>query len=245
MKIIPAIDLRRGQCVRLLKGDFDQCTTYDKSPVDLVQYYEQLGFTELHIVDLDGALTGNPSNQRMIESVCTSTGMQVQIGGGVRSREVVAGWIDMGVSRCVIGSVAVDNPVEVKKWIEDFGADRFVLAFDVRHTNGEPRPAIDGWTRDTELTLWDWVAEYVAVGARRILCTDIERDGAMTGPSLSLYSDLMTRFPGIFLQASGGVRSVADLDSLAKVRASAAIVGRALLDGCIDEAELRSFLRAA
>lgn len=245
MRVIPAIDLRRGQCVRLLQGDFDRCTRYERTPIELARHYEQLGFAELHIVDLDGALTGNQSNRRTIQELCAATSLRIQLGGGIRDRDTVERWLDSGVTRCVVGSVAVTDPDAVQGWMETYGTDRIVPAFDVRSIDGQPRPAISGWTCDTDVTLWDCVARYVGAGARQILCTDITRDGAMTGPSLPLYEELMTRFPSILLQASGGVRSVEDLAALDSSRADAAIVGRALLDGRLDEKELGSFLRAA
>ena len=245
MIVIPAIDLRQGQCVRLLRGNFDQCTTYSKTPVDLAKSYEQLGFTELHVVDLDGALTGDQKNQRVVEGICSATDLKIQLGGGIRTETAVASWINTGIARCVIGSIAVTDPVKVQSWIRKFGAGQIVLALDVREIDGARCLATHGWTRDTKQNLWECVASYDAVGSKHVLCTDIARDGAMNGPSVSLYADFVERFPNQLIQASGGVRSIEDLKLLESARVSAAIVGRALLDGCIDERELSSFLLAA
>lgn len=245
MRIIPAIDLKDGKCVRLYQGDFDRCTEYSDDPPAIARNYQTMGFTELHIVDLDGAQSGQQGNRAVISSIAAASRLTIQLGGGIRDTGTIAEWLDAGVSRCVIGSCAVTDPALVREWCREFGPDRIVLALDVRFVSGSPRLATHGWTENSELTLWDCLDDFQSFGLQHVLCTDVSRDGAMSGPNLKLYADVIDRYPTIRLQASGGVRNMADLDRLQKMGAHAAITGRALLDGRITETEIRSFLRAA
>ncbi|MDH3909305.1 MAG: HisA/HisF-related TIM barrel protein, partial [Gammaproteobacteria bacterium] len=154
-------------------------------------------------------------------------------------------WLENGVTRCVVGSVAVAEPERVAAWIDDFGADSIVLALDV--TIGEEGPvlATHGWTQSTGLSLWDLLDRYSTLGAKHLLCTDISRDGAMSGPNVELYTEILRRYPDIRLQASGGVRDIGDIRRLKEIGAPAAITGKAMLDGKISAAEVDSFLRSA
>lgn len=246
MKIIPAIDLKDGNCVRLYKGDFAQQTHYSSNPLDVARQYRDMGFTDLHIVDLDGARSGTQKNREQVEQLVADSGLAVQLGGGIRNEDSVRSWLDAGVCRAVIGSLAVDDPDTVRGWMQALGGDRFVLALDCQPDDaGVPWLATHGWTRATGVTLWDCVAAYRDAGLQHVLCTDISRDGAMSGPSLGLYREFVERFPDIQLQASGGVRNIADLEAARAVGAAAAISGRALLDGCISKTEVTSFLRGA
>ncbi len=246
MNVIPAIDLRGGNCVRLFQGDFDRETRYSDDPLAVARRFLDMGFRYLHVVDLDGAKSGEQVNRDIVAAIVADSGLDVQLGGGIRDREAVVGWLDAGVRRVVIGSVAVSAPDRASGWLEDFGADRFVLALDCRpDDDGTPWLATHGWTRQSDVTLWDCVARYEAAGLAQVLCTDVSRDGAMTGPSLDLYREFVVRFPGVALQASGGVRGMEDLEALREIGASAAITGRAMLDGRIDGDEVASFLRSA
>ena len=242
MIIIPAIDLKGGRCVRLYQGDFDNVTEYDENPANVARRFSTMGFEYLHVVDLDGARDGCQKNQKCIRAIASATSMSVQIGGGIRDEETLERWFSAGVARCVIGSLAVRSPAIVKRWIRRFSADRIVLALDVRlDESAIPRLATNGWTETTLTSLWDCVDDYLDSGLQHVLCTDVSRDGAMTGPSLDLYEAFVQRYPAVKLQASGGVRSIADLESAAKLGAAAAITGRALLDGCISAEEIASF----
>jgi phosphoribosylformimino-5-aminoimidazole carboxamide ribotide isomerase len=246
MKVIPAIDLKDGSCVRLYRGEFDRKTEYSKDPVAVGMRFESLGFADLHLVDLDGARSGKQQNEAIVRALAGATGLKIQLGGGIRDEQTVAKWLNAGVDRCVVGSVAVTDPQRVRKWFGRFGADRIVLALDVRlREDGTPMLATHGWTQDADSTLWDVLEDYQQTGLEHVLCTDISRDGAMTGPGVELYVEFLQRFPGIKLQASGGVRNLRDLETLRDVGATAAITGRALLDGRISREEIASFLRAA
>lgn len=246
MQLIPAIDLRDGQCVRLYQGKFDRQTNYNKDPVSLALEYRDLGCEELHIVDLDGAKGGQQENQELIRKIVESSQLTVQLGGGVRSESALDNWLRAGVSRVVIGSLAVNEPQLVGDWLNRYGADRIVLALDINlDSDNVPRVTTHGWTRQATQTLWQCIDQYAATEMPRILCTDISRDGALTGPNIDLYLRLVERYPDILLQASGGIRDVDDLEALKTTGASAAISGRALLDGGITAGEIRSFLLAA
>jgi len=246
MKIIPAIDLKDGNCVRLFKGDFAKTTHYSSNPARIAQRFTELAVTDLHIVDLDGARTGNQQNREIVEAIIAAASLDVQLGGGIRSREDVERWCTIGIARCVVGSIAMSDPEVVCGWIDEFGADAIVLALDTRlSADGTPVLMRHGWTEDAKLSLWQSLDNYVERGVRHILCTDVERDGAMTGPNFTLYEDILSRYPGLELQASGGVRHCADLEQLCDLGVPAAITGRALLDGEITADEVASFRRNA
>jgi len=246
MNLIPAIDLRQGQCVRLYQGDFDRQTNYSMDPVELALEYEGMGFDTLHMVDLDGALSGEQQNQSIIRNIIESSNLSVQLGGGLRTEAQIDSWFDAGLARVVIGSLVITQPAQVRDWLVHYGSERIVLALDVNlGSDGIPRVATHGWRRPVDTTLWQCIDRFVTAGLRHILCTDISRDGALSGPNLDLYSELMDDYPDILLQASGGIRDIDDLVALQKLEVSAAISGRALLDGKIRAEEVASFLPAA
>jgi phosphoribosylformimino-5-aminoimidazole carboxamide ribotide isomerase len=246
VKIIPAIDLKGGRCVRLYQGAFDRETRYSDDPQAVATGFEEMGFRNLHLVDLDGALSGKQHHEVLVRAIARSTRLDVQLGGGIRDRGSVQAWLDAGVTRCVIGSIAIDEPATVVAWMDEFGADRIVLALDVRLNDlGLPLLASHGWTRTTGISLWDYVDEIRSRGLRHVLCTDVGRDGAMAGPNLDLYRDFRARYPDIRLQASGGVRHMDDLYTLRSLGADSAITGKALLDGKITRQEIESFLQSA
>lgn len=246
MRIIPAIDLKDGKCVRLFKGDFAKTTEYSNDPVAVGRRFSKLDVRDLHIVDLDGARSGTQENRSIVAAIAADSGLQVQLGGGIRDRAIVANWLKSGVTRCVIGSLAITQPQSVRAWIEEFGADRIVLALDVNIRADEvPVLTTHGWTEDAGLSLWDCIDSYSGAGITHVLCTDVSRDGAMSGPNFELYAEILTRYPGLQLQASGGVRSIEDLQQLRAQGLPAAITGRALLDGEITASEVSSFRQSA
>ncbi len=245
MKIIPAIDLYGGKCVRLYKGKFNKVTHYSDQPLDVARSYADMNVDDLHIVDLDGARTGSQQNAFVVRHVCANTALSVQLGGGIRQEKQVRQWLDAGVARCVIGSVAVTEPARVEAWFEEFGADRIVLALDVTIDAAGPVLATHGWTKSSSLSLWDLMDRYASIGARHLLCTDIGRDGAMSGPNFDLYAEILRHYPHVSLQASGGVRDIADIERLRDLGVPAAITGKALLDGKISSAEVNAFLQNA
>ena len=242
MKIIPAIDLRDGRCVRLLKGDFDKETEYSSNPVEIGRQFSQLDVSDLHIVDLDGALTGTQRNRHIVAELVRESGLDVQVGGGIRSRDDVADWLDKGVSRCVVGSLAVQEPELVMSWLEEFGPDALVIALDVRiEARERPMLTTQGWTEESDISLWECLDDFERVAIKHVLCTDVMRDGTLTGPNFELYSEILNRYPTLQLQSSGGVRDIDDLNLLRELGVPAAITGKALLDGKITAEEIRSF----
>jgi len=243
MILIPSIDLRGGRCVRLLKGNFDAETRYDLEPHELLQRYRSLGANWLHVVDLDGAKDGQLANRSVIVRLASQRALNIQVGGGVRSTAVVDDLLRNGIDRVIVGSAAVEQPAEVQGWLRRFGAEKIGLAFDIRHdAQGVPRVLTRGWTQESKLTLWEAIDSYLPHGLKHVLCTDAELDGALQGPAVALYAEGVKRYPQIAWQASGGVRSAADLAALAAIGSAAAISGKALLEEMIDPKELGPFL---
>lgn len=242
MRLIPAIDLKDGHCVRLLRGDFDAETRYPAAPRELLARYRDFGADWLHVVDLDGARDGSRGNRGIILELAQSA-VKLQVGGGLRDTAAVSQMLDAGVARVVIGSAAVTQTDEVRIWLDDFGPERVVLAFDVRlDPGGTPRVAIHGWREQSAVSLWDAVANFADFGLKHVLCTDVSRDGALSGPNVELYAAAAQRFPHIEWQASGGIRDARDLKALAHAGARAAISGKALLEELIPLEDLQAFL---
>ena len=246
MKIIPAIDLQGGKCVRLYQGDFAKTTEYSDDPAAIARQFAKISARDLHIVDLDGARSGTQLNRSLIQAIASESELSIQLGGGIRSHDAVADWFNAGVSRCVIGSLAITEPTTVRSWMADFGPDRIVLALDVNiDENGAAMLTTHGWTRPSQTCLFECIESYMEHGLRHVLCTDVSRDGALAGPNLRLYADILARYPALQLQASGGVRDINDLYDLRKLGVPAAISGRALLDGKITATEIAPFQQSA
>ena len=243
MLLIPAIDLRAGHCVRLYQGDFDAETRYPVEPLELLGRYRAFGASWVHVVDLDGARDGELGNRATISALAAEPGARLQVGGGIRSAQRIEALLEAGVGRVVIGSAAVERPQEVGAWLERFGAERICLALDVRlDARGAAMVQTRGWREAAAVTLWEALDRYPAGTVRHVLCTDIERDGALAGPNLELYATARARFPQIAWQASGGVRDARDLHQLARAGAAAAVSGKALLEQRIPVQELSAFL---
>jgi phosphoribosylformimino-5-aminoimidazole carboxamide ribotide isomerase len=248
MILIPAIDLRNGRCVRLFQGDFSAETRYEYDPSQLLDQYRDLGASWLHVVDLDGAKDGSLANRSIITALTARAlgSVRLQVGGGVRSAATLEDLLQQGVSRVVVGSLAVERPDEVAGWLDRYGPERICLAFDVRLDEaGVPRVRTRGWTEATSISLWDAVHRLSADGIKHVLCTDIERDGALSGPNVELYREAVSRFPNLAWQASGGIRHAVDLTALAQTGVAGAVSGKALLEQRITSEELRPFLQDA
>jgi phosphoribosylformimino-5-aminoimidazole carboxamide ribotide isomerase len=246
MLLIPAIDLRGGQCVRLYQGDFSQETTYRVTPQALCARYLEWGATWLHIVDLDGAKNGTSANQQVIAELASTVAVKLQAGGGIRSAATLQALLTSGVSRVVVGSTAIEQPQEVAQWLTLYGSETICVAFDIRlDPQGVPVPRTRGWLESSTTTLWHAIETLLPHGLKHVLCTDIERDGALTGPNLNLYREAVSRYPQLHWQASGGIRDVADLNSLSELGVAAAISGKALLENRVIPMELQPFLQNA
>jgi phosphoribosylformimino-5-aminoimidazole carboxamide ribotide isomerase len=250
MQLIPAIDLKAGRCVRLLNGNFAAETVYPVTPSQLLARYRALGARWLHVVDLDGASQGGSTTERpnysLIAELVAQSGTKLQVGGGLRTSSSVHNMLDRGVARVVLGTAALMDPEAVRGWLKIFGSERIALAFDVRPgADAVPRVTTHGWLAQSTLSLWDAVARFTDAGLEHVLCTDVTRDGALSGPNLALYAEAVQRYPQIAWQASGGIRDARDLHSLQSCSVAAAISGKALLDNLIPVPELAPFLQSA
>jgi phosphoribosylformimino-5-aminoimidazole carboxamide ribotide isomerase len=230
--MIPAIDVRDGQVVRLQQGDYARQTTYAAQPLQQAEAYAQQGATVLHLVDLDAARLGGFGLHGLVGDIKQKTALTLQTGGGIRRRKDIAQLLDAGVERVVIGTLALTEKNAVQSWLGEFGPDAITLAFDVK-TDGQGswRCASHGWTELSGDTLDEVIAFYRQAGLKNLLCTDIARDGLLGGYNLDLYRHLHTRWPDLQVQASGGVSSLADIRAVKALGVSGAILGRALLEG--------------
>jgi phosphoribosylformimino-5-aminoimidazole carboxamide ribotide isomerase len=238
LTILPAIDLLDGSCVRLLHGDFDKCKVYDLDAVRLATNYAAQGAEWLHVVDLAASRDGPRADTRPLFRLLDAAPQSVQTGGGVRGTDDVQKRLDHGADRVVVGSISATDPPRFARWLERFGAERLVAALDVRiGEDGVPVPRSHGWTRGATTSLWELLDFYAGSGLEHLLCTDIGRDGAMSGPNLDLYCEIVGRYPDLEVQASGGVSGLQDLRRLAGTGVAAAVTGKALLEGCFTVAE--------
>ena len=236
--IFPAMDLMDGDCVRLLKGDFDARTNYDADPVSVATAYAEAGAEWMHIVDLDGAKAGKSEQSDLILKVANSANIKVQTGGGIRDLAQISRLIDGGVDRVVIGSLAITNPQMVKHWLRDVGPDAICLALDVNQgDDGEYRPATKGWTEPSQKTLWNVLSEYMGSGLKTVLVTDIGRDGMQKGGNLELYKRIQSEFPTLDLITSGGVGTLKHVKSLKRLNPHGIIIGKALYEGAFTLSE--------
>jgi phosphoribosylformimino-5-aminoimidazole carboxamide ribotide isomerase len=233
MQLIPAIDLLNGEVVRLRYGEFSDSTQYQVNASQLAQQYAKAGAGWLHIVDLAASRDGDATHPELLEKLLQNATQKVQIGGGVRSSEDVNSRLESGANRVVVGTICVTQTSRFLGWIDHFGADRLVSALDVKFDDqGIPWPRTHGWTEAGERNLWDLLDDLSAEGLKHLLCTDISKDGAMSGPNFELYRQISERYPQIETQASGGVSGLRDLEQLKGTGASSVITGKALLDGC-------------
>lgn len=231
MNIYPAIDLKSGACVRLYQGCYDQVTLYENDPLTLAKSFFKDGAMTLHIVDLDGAKQGESINADLIIKIAQESGLQIQSGGGIRTKQQIAAMLNKGIHRIVLGSTAILQPDNVKNWIQEFGPERIVLALDIRiDTAGNPMLALQGWQEASKKTLWEVLDEYRDSLLKHVLCTDISRDGTLSGVNINLYRECIHRYPTLYFQASGGVSTLSDLCELAALSVSGVIIGKALYE---------------
>lgn len=229
--IFPAIDLMDGGCVRLFKGDFNQRTNYDTDPLEVAKSFKAAGAEWLHVVDLDGAKNAKAEQSELIIKIAQESGLRVQTGGGIREREQVERLLAGGIERVVIGSLALKEPVLVRRWISDLGADKIVLALDVKlDENGVPYPTSHGWKETGEKSLWQLMNEYAPSGLETMLVTDIDKDGVQKGSNEDLYKMIREEYPALNLITSGGVGTLAHVKALKKMKPHGIIIGKALYE---------------
>lgn len=229
--IYPAIDLMDGGCVRLFKGDFNQRTNYDISPMDVARRCAKAGSEWMHIVDLDGAKTGKTEQAELIMDIAKESGLQVQTGGGLRELAHIERLLNGGVQRVVIGSLAVTNPQMVKFWIRSLGADHVVVALDVKEgEDGKFYPTTRGWTETSDRDLSTVLDDYMGSGLKTVLITDIARDGVLKGANDALYADIIANYPTLQLITSGGVGALSHVKALKALKPHGIIIGKALYE---------------
>ena len=236
--IIPALDLIDGKVVRLYQGDYAQKTVYSDDPQSQFTIYNQQGADWLHLVDLDGAKDITKRQLGVIADLIANTPAKIQIGGGVRTEQDVKDLLDTGAQRVVIGSTAVKEPTMVAGWMKKYGPEHIVLALDINiDADGNKIVAVSGWQEASGQTIESLLETYLAVGLKHVLCTDISKDGTLTGSNVDLYKEMASAYPQIEWQASGGIGSLDDIAAVARSGASGMIVGRALLEGKFDVKE--------
>ena len=227
MNIIPSFDIMDGQLVHLRQGDFEQKTVYPKTPLEMARDLETAGITHLHMIDLDGARAGNPVNLHILEQIAARTRLSINYGGGLRSIPALRQVWDAGADMFSVGSMPVIAPDEFRAWVERFGPERFLVGADVRNR----KIAVHGWQEQTSMRIVDLIARLRKLGISNISVTNIAREGEQSGPDFKLYKDMRKKFPDVDLVATGGIRSVSDLEELQGLGCSAALVGKALFDG--------------
>lgn len=240
IELIPAIDILGGKCVRLQQGDYSLQQVYSDQPVRVALQFEEMGLGRLHLVDLDGARTGNPVNLQILEEITAKTSLLVDFGGGVKSDHDLRRVFEAGAEMVTVGSLAVKDPPRVKQWLEDYGSRRILLGADAR--NG--RIAIHGWQEDTGEALLPFVREWVKAGIRTLICTDIPSDGMMGGPSTGLYRELRQAFPETGIIASGGVSSMQDINTLEALGIDGVVFGKAFYEGRITQKEIMNHIKS-
>ena len=234
MQIIPAIDIIDGKCVRLTQGDYDQKTIYHESPLEVAKEFEEAGLQRLHLVDLDGAKAGAVQNWKVLETIAKKTFLQIDFGGGIKTEADLQKVFDAGARFATIGSLAVKNPEIFSNWLQKYGPEKFLLGADVK---GE-MIAVSGWLETSEELVYDFIQQYLDKGIHQLFCTDISKDGKLEGPSISLYKEIIRKFPSLYFIASGGVANVDDLYQLKEIGCKGVIVGKAIYEGRITLQEL-------
>lgn len=229
MRIIPAIDLINGKCVRLEKGDYNRKTEYREDPLEVAKEFEDAGLQYLHLVDLDGAKAGALLNWKVLERICANTALTVDVGGGIKSDEDLRIALECGAKQVNVGSLAVKQPEKFRQWLQEKGGETMILSADVR----EGKIAVSGWQEQTEINLQTFIEGFLDDGLKTVVTTDISRDGMLTGPSIELYHQLRTEFPDLDFVASGGVSNLSDLEDLATIGMGGAILGKAIYEGRI------------
>jgi phosphoribosylformimino-5-aminoimidazole carboxamide ribotide isomerase len=237
MRIIPAIDIIDGKCVRLTQGDYGQMKVYRDDPLDVALEFQDADIEYLHLVDLDGAKKGHVVNWKVIEDIQHRTALTVDFGGGVQSVEDVEVLLDLGINQINIGSLAIKEPEKFIEWLHQFGAENFILSADVKNEN----VMINGWLESANYRVIDLVNRFITHGLQYVTCTDIGSDGMMKGPNLGLYKKIKARFPNLKINASGGVTSIDDIKELQYLKLHGVIIGKAIYEGKFNLADLKKY----
>jgi phosphoribosylformimino-5-aminoimidazole carboxamide ribotide isomerase len=237
MEIIPAIDIIEGKCVRLTKGDYNTKKIYNESPLEVAKQFEDAGLTRLHLVDLDGAKAGEVKNWKVLEAIAARTQLTIDFGGGVKTEKDVSIILNSGGAMVTIGSLAIKDETTFVSWFEKWGAEKFLLGADVK----DERITVGGWLETTDIWIYDFIEKYFEKGVRQIFCTDVAKDGALEGPSIELYKNIVSKFPQLHFIASGGVSTLDDVHQLNDIGCNGVIIGKAIYEGRVPLSQLKRF----
>ena len=237
IELIPAIDIIDGKCVRLSQGDYAQKTVYSSQPEEMAKLFEGCGVKRLHVVDLDGAKSKHIVNYKVLERIATSTNLVIDFGGGLKSDEDLRIAFECGASMITGGSIAVKSRATFFNWIEKYGSEKIILGADAR----DGKISTAGWIDNSDIEIIPFVEGYMSKGINKVISTDINVDGMLTGPSIPLYREMLEQLPNLYLIASGGVSAMSDIDALEKANVPAVIVGKAIYEGRITLKELENF----
>ena len=238
MRIIPAIDLIDGKCVRLTKGDYDQKTIYNENPLEVAKMFEGAGIRYLHLVDLDGSKAKEIKNAKVLDLIASKTSLKIDFGGGIRTDQDIKIAFNAGAKQVNLGSVALENRKLFGDWLAKYGADKIILSAD--STNR--KIAINGWQEESKVDLFDLISDYQEMGNKYMVCTDIAKDGMLQGIAVDLYKDLIENFPNQKLIASGGVKDLTDVDAAAALKMDGIIIGKAIYENRISLKDLEKYV---
>jgi len=238
IRIIPAIDLINGKCVRLEKGQYESKKTYNENPLEVAKQFENHGVKYLHLVDLDGAKAKHIVNWKVLEQIAGKTNLTIDFGGGLNTKEDLKIAFESGANQVTAGSKAVKDKEEVLQWIKTYGSKMFILGADVI----DKKIAINAWQTQTDISIFDFIADYKQQGLNRIICTDVEKDGMLAGVSMDLYLKILAKFQDIELIASGGVSSIQDIEKLSEAGIFGAIIGKAIYENKINLKDLEKYV---
>lgn len=238
MRIIPAIDIIDGNCVRLSKGDYNTKKIYNENPLEVAKQFEAHGITHLHLVDLDGAKSKHIVNHKILEQIATKTALKVDFGGGLKTDDDLRIAFESGASQITGGSIAVKNPDTFKSWLSKFGSDKIILGADAHHR----KIAISGWLEESDDDVVEFINAYQKEGVSYVICTDISKDGMLEGPSFDLYQEILASTPDLKLIASGGISTFDELPKLAEMGCEGTIIGKAIYENRISLKQLEDFI---
>ncbi|MBC7605849.1 MAG: 1-(5-phosphoribosyl)-5-[(5-phosphoribosylamino)methylideneamino]imidazole-4-carboxamide isomerase [Burkholderiales bacterium] len=242
MRIIPAIDILEGKCVRLSKGDYNTQKVYNENPLEVAKHFEAHGIQYLHLVDLDGARSGKLVNHKILSAIASKTALTIDFGGGLKCNEDLHVAFESGASQITGGSVAVKNSNLFIEWITAYGSKKIILGADVIPNSSGGEIAISGWQEKSKEAYLPFIKKYIAAGIEYVICTDISKDGMMEGPGLEIYRGILSNTQHLKLIASGGVTHFSDVLALAELGCEGAIIGKALYEGSVSLKQLEKFI---
>ncbi len=238
LKIIPAIDIIDGKCVRLFQGDYSQKTIYNENPVEVAKEFEARGIKHLHLVDLDGAKSNGIVNWKVLQAISTQTKLKIDFGGGIKSDKDLEIAFENGAFQLNIGSIAVKDKELFLSWLQKYGSEKIMLSADVINE----QIAVSGWQENSGIDIFDFLKDYIQNGIKYVVCTDVSKDGTLLGTAVNLYKKIIDQFPEINLVASGGISSIKDVEELSQMPVYGVIIGKAIYENKIQLKEFQKFI---